>query len=65
MGSEELCAATAHAKVVVSALAKGKGDKNEEKENLENSLWKNLIDFNALFKKKKNLLPQKVLQEGA
>lgn len=63
MGSEELCATTAHANVVVCALTTGKEDKSVEKENLENSLWKNLIDFNAVFKEK-NLLAQKVLQEG-
>lgn len=56
VGSEELCAPTAHANVMVCTLAKGKEDKSVEKENLENSLWKNLVDFNALFKGKKNLL---------
>lgn len=52
VGSEELCAATGHANVVVCASTKGKEDKNVE--NVENSLWKNLVDFNALFKKKKS-----------
>lgn len=59
VGSEELCAPTAHANVMVCALAKGKENKSVKKENLENSLWKKLVDFNALFKKKNISLHRK------